>query len=176
MPPSRRISLGPVIAAAGAVVLIVSLFLDWYGGLSGWTSFEVIDLVLVGIALASLVSLAEGIGITGTRARIVGSGAALPLGAAAVVIVASQLVNHPPAGVDRETEVGLWLGLAGAGLLLAGAALATARISLAVDVERREPHPEAATASRPPPPPRPSPPSRPPPPPQSPPPPREPGA
>jgi hypothetical protein len=87
-------------------------------------------------------------------------------------------VNHPPAGVDRESEVGVWLGLAGAALLLTGAALATARISLAVDVERRAPHPEAPTVTRRPPPSQPSPPSRPPPqpPPQTPPPPREPGA
>jgi hypothetical protein len=136
MPGDRQIALGPLLGAAGAVLLIVGLFFDWYGGLSAFTSFEVLDLVLLGLALAALVSLAERLGLRLRRVGV-GPGAALPLGLAALAIVASQLINHPPAGIDRDPELGLWLSLGGAGLLVAGSLLSVARVSLAIDVERR---------------------------------------
>jgi hypothetical protein len=153
---ARQIALGPLIAVGGAVLLLVSLFLDWYDDLSAWTVFEVLDLALAAIAVLSLVSLAERLGVGPARGRIIGAGAALPLGAAAVVVVVSQLINHPPAGVDRDPGVGLWLALAGSALILAGSSLAAARISLAVDVERRgprSPDPDAPTTTAPPEPP-----------------------
>ena len=59
----RQIQIGPVIAAAGAVLLIVSLFLDWYDEFSAFTVFEVLDLVLVALALAMLVALVEAMGL-----------------------------------------------------------------------------------------------------------------
>jgi hypothetical protein len=156
MAGDRRIALGPLIGAAGAVLLVVSLFLDWYDELSAWTSFEVLDLLLAGIASAALVSLAGQLGLVPARRRVIGAGAALPLGAVAVLVVVSQLINHPPAGVDRDPKIGLWLGLAGAALLLAGATLAAARISLAVDVRRRV-EPEPPPRTEPPPGPEPAP-------------------
>ena len=88
MAGDRRIALGPLIGAAGAILLLVSLFLNWYDDLSAWTSFEVLDLLLAGIALISLISLAERLGVTPGQGRLVGTGAALPLGAAAFVVVA----------------------------------------------------------------------------------------
>jgi hypothetical protein len=64
-----------------------------------------------------------------------------------LLVVLSQLINHPPAGIGRDVETGLWLGLAGASLMLAGAILSTARIAIAVEPRR----PGAAPASPPPP-------------------------
>ncbi len=54
----------------------------------------------------------------------------------ALVVVLSQLVNHPPAGYGDDVETGLWLGLGGAALMLAGAILSTARIAIAVEPRR----------------------------------------
>ena len=145
MSEHRRVPVGPLIAALGAILLLVSLFLDWYsrdgdfdGDLSAWTAFEVLDLVLAGLALAALMVLVRELGARlpgadGLRARLL-----LPLGALALLIVVSQLINHPPAGIGRDPDVGIWLALAGSALMLAGALLAAARVSLAVDVERRE--------------------------------------
>jgi hypothetical protein len=136
----RRISIGPLIGIVGALLLLVSLFLDWYEGISGFTVFEVLDLLLAGLAIAAIVALANALG-----ARLKGAGAldgrtALPLAALAFLVVVSQLLNDPPAvaGGDRDPDLGIWLALAGSLLLLAGALLSVARISLALDLERRD--------------------------------------
>ena len=128
-----RVPIGPIVAAIGAVLLIVSLGLDWYGQYSGFNSFEVLDLLLVVLALVTLVVLVDALGVLHTPLR---SGTPLVIGVVALVVVLSQLVNHPPAGFGRDVETGLWLGLAGAALMLAGAILSTARIAIAVEPRR----------------------------------------
>jgi hypothetical protein len=144
-PRETQIPIGPLVAAVGAVLLIVSLGLDWYGDLSGFNSFEFLDLLLVVLALVTLAALAAALGLLRTPLR---PGTPLVVGVIALVVVASQLVNHPPAGIERDVESGLWLALAGAALMLAGAVLSTARIAIAV-----EPRPRASTPAAPPPPP-----------------------
>ena len=141
----RRVPIGPLLAALGAVALLVSLFLDWYEDLTAWTVFEFLDLLLAGLALAALLAFARELGVLG-RVR---SGLLLPLAALAFVIVLSQLLNHPPAGHEEDKDVGLWIALAASAVMLAGALLASARISLAVDVERREAEPTATTVAQP---------------------------
>jgi hypothetical protein len=143
---SRRretlLPIGPLVAAIGGVLLIVSLGLDWYGELSGFNSFEFLDLLLVVLALATLAVLAAALGLLRTPLR---TGTPLVIGVTALLVVLSQLVNHPPAGIGRDVETGLWLGLGGAALMLAGAILTTARIAIAV-----EPRARASAASAPP--------------------------
>ena len=138
-----HIPVGPLVAAVGGVLLIVSLGLDWYADLSGFNSFEVLDLVLVLVALVTLVVLAAALGLLRTPLR---DGTPLVIGVAALVIVLSQLINPPPAGRGDDIGTGLWLGLAGAALMLAGAILSTARIAIAV-----EPRTRASAAAAPPP-------------------------
>jgi len=121
------------VAAVGAVLLIVSLGLDWYGELSGFNSFEFLDLLLVVLALLTLAVLAAALGLMRTPLR---PGTLLVIGVAALLVVLSQLINHPPAGIERDVETGLWLGLAGAALMLVGAILSTARIAIAVEPRR----------------------------------------
>jgi hypothetical protein len=128
-----QIPIGPLVAAVGAVLLIVSLGLDWYADLSGFNSFEVLDLLLVVLALVALAELVGALGLVRTPLR---SGTALVVGVVALVIVLSQLVNHPPAGYQDDVGTGLWLGLAGAALMLVGAILSTARIAIAVEPRR----------------------------------------
>ena len=50
------------------MLLIVSLFLDWYEDITGFTVFEFLDLLLVVLALATIASLAGGLG-PGAAAR-----------------------------------------------------------------------------------------------------------
>ena len=141
MAGQRTISIGPLVGLVGGVLLFVSLFLDWYeGGITAFTAFEVLDLVLALLALGAVIALADALGVrlpagSPARARL-----ALPLGAAALLIILTQLINDPPAivGSDRGPEIGLWLALVGALLIVAGGLLAVARISLALDFEQRE--------------------------------------
>jgi hypothetical protein len=131
------IPVGPVLAAIGAILLIVSLFLDWYEGITGFTVFEFLDLFLTGMALLMLVWLAEAVGLIRTGLR---PGIPLVVATVALVVVLTQVVNDPPAaagprGTDQDT--GIWLGLAGTALMVAGAVLATARIAIAVEPRER---------------------------------------
>ena len=150
MQPRQRIDVGPPIAILGALLLLVSLFLDWYEpGVTAWNVFEVIDLALAAIALACLVAAAArlGLGVPGGRAL---SNRIALLGVLALVLVVSQVINHPPAAVDADPETGIWLGLGGAALLALGGLLSATRISFAVDVERRTDGAGASPASEPP--------------------------
>jgi hypothetical protein len=137
----REIDAGPVAAAVGALLLLVSLFLDWFEpGVSAWTVFEVLDLVLAALALAALVALLDRLGLGlpgGSDAMAVGAGAVVALGGVALLVVISQLLNHPPAAFGRELESGAFLGLAGAALMLGGGILSVGRVSFAVSVDER---------------------------------------
>ena len=145
----RRISIGPLIGLGGALLLLVSLFLNWWEDATAFTVFEVLDLVLAGMALTAIISLAEAMGAQLPSGAALGAPLALPLGLLALLIVLTQLVNDPPliVGTDRGPDIGIWLALAGALLIVGGSLLSVARISLALDLERRE-----GTAGREPPP------------------------
>jgi hypothetical protein len=148
-PPRREthVPVGPLVAAIGAILLIVSLGLDWYGRFSGFNAFETLDLVLVALALFTIATLIAAVGLLRTSIE---PAIALATGALALIIVLSQLINHPPIGIERDVETGLWLGLAGAALMTAGAVLSTARIAIAVEPrERRAASAPAATTGSP---------------------------
>jgi hypothetical protein len=129
-----HIPVGPVLAAIGGVLLIVSLGLDWYGHISGFNSFEFVDLLLVLLALLTFAALAIHLGLLRTAFR---AGTELVIGLAALVVVLSQWINHPPIGLERDVKTGLWLGLGGAALMVVGAVLSTARVAIAVEPRER---------------------------------------
>ncbi len=135
----RPVDAGALVAAGGSVLLLISLFLDWYGddghGYSAWTLFEVIDLLLAGIALMAISTFISRSGIEPRLPQA----PLLLLGAAAVVLTVSQLIDAPPAVALGEFDIktGAWLALAGSALLLAGAFMSVARVSFSV--EQREP-------------------------------------
>jgi hypothetical protein len=132
----RRINAGTALTALGGVLLLVSLFLDWYEpGLSSWTVFELIDITLATIAVASLVSAAAV--WFGRPQTIAGDRALRYLALGALIIVAASLIDAPPAAADSLPEVGAWLALAATLLLCAGALLRDARV--AVVITPREP-------------------------------------
>jgi phosphatidylglycerophosphate synthase len=123
----RRLRVGEWITALAGVVLLVSLFLPWYGAadavaateVSGWEALALLDIVLALIAAAA-VALAV---ITAAQ-RL----PAVPLtlntfvvwaGMLAVVVVLVRVIDLPDGAGAREW--GLWLGLAGAlGILVGG--------------------------------------------------------
>jgi hypothetical protein len=134
MPDERRIDAGPILAALGGLLLLISLFLDWYEeDVSGekataWNVFEVLDLVLAASALAALLVL---VGLF-ARSLPLAPRSLLPLGALAFIVAGSQLIDPPPiVDQDASVEAGAWLALAGSALMLAGAIMSFARVSLA---------------------------------------------
>jgi carbon starvation protein CstA len=148
----RPLDAGAVLAEGGAVLLLISLFLDWYGddghGYSAWTVFEVVDLVLAAIAI---VTLSTFLSRSGLEPRLP-QAPLLLLGVAALVLTASQLIDQPPAVAPGQFDLqtGAWLALAGSALVLAGAFMSVARVSFSV--EQREPRAsETETVKMPPP-------------------------
>lgn len=145
MEPAR---LGAVVAAAGGVVLIVSLFLTWYevpgaGVLdsitdvidgatgsnlgdslskTGWQSFEFTDLICAfagGMAIARCFVALAG---DDDNPAIPGPMLLTVLGGLAAAAVAYRIANPP--GVGFERQLGVWLGLLGAGAVAYGSAIA----------------------------------------------------
>jgi hypothetical protein len=129
----ERFDAGTGLVAVGAVLLLVSLFIDWYDpGGDAWAVFETLDLALAAAAICGLLALAPRFG-TG------GLGRALPLiTAAAFAIVIVQLIDPPPAARDSDIATGAWLALGATALMAAGALLTAASISVTVDVRGRE--------------------------------------
>ena len=134
---ARRIEAGPIVVVLGAVLLLVSLFLEWFArGADAWTVFEIVDLLLaapaIGAALAALGLLMPELALLERRW-------VAPLAFAALVLVVSQLIDPPPAVVEGELGAGAALALAAALLLLAGALLSFSRVRFALTVEGRDP-------------------------------------
>jgi hypothetical protein len=127
----ERFDAGTGLVAIGAVLLLVSLFVDWYDP-SGdaWAVFETVDLLLVGAAIACLVSVVP---------RYAALQRAVPVIAfAALFVVVVQIIDPPPSASGDEIEAGAWLALAGTALMAAGATLSAASISVTVDVRGRD--------------------------------------
>lgn len=127
----ERFDAGAGLMAVGAVLLLVSLFIDWYDpDVNAWTVFEWVDVFLAGVSLALLATLVS------RRDRLPQALMLLSFAAFAVVLV--QLVDLPPAVRGADREAGVWLALGASALMAIGAALAMANISVTVDVHERE--------------------------------------
>jgi peptidoglycan/LPS O-acetylase OafA/YrhL len=132
---TRRIEAGPVLVALGALVLLVSIFLDWFQpDVTAWEAFEVLDLLLAALAIAALLAAA---GAMRPDATTVERHWLPAIAAAVVVIVASQLLDPPPA-VDGDPGTGAWLALGAAVLMAVGTLLTLGRVSFALTVEGRD--------------------------------------
>jgi hypothetical protein len=135
----ERINGGQALVVVAAIALIVSLFLNWFEpGVSAWTVFEIVDLMLAGLAATALViALGGAIFPEGSLAALAPRW--LPaVGIAAFVIVIAALINHPPAAINRSAETGAWIALGAAGALTVGGILSAARVSLVITLRPRE--------------------------------------
>jgi hypothetical protein len=135
--------------ALGALVLLVGLFLDWYGGLNAWDSFELADVLLAVLALAALVG---AVGLLAADAEYLDRRALPWIAGGTFVLVAAELINPPPGAGDQPLGLGAWLAFAAAIVMVAGTVLTFGRVSLAVAVEGRDRRRRvAAVDNRPPP-------------------------
>src|SRR5918998_3528767 len=105
---TRRLEAGPLLVTLGALLLLVSLFLNWYtGDITAWEAFEVWDLVLFVLALGAI---AAGLGLATQDVELTDR-RLLPVGVLAVaVIVASQIIDPPPAAAGPDPGTGAGRG------------------------------------------------------------------
>jgi hypothetical protein len=135
----ERINGATALVVLGALALVVSLFLNWYEpNPSAWTVFEVWDLVLAGIGVASILSVIPIHRRAVPEERLVPERWLPFLAGAALVIVVVALVNHPPAARGAGLAIGAWIGFGAALVLAAGAVLSRARISLVITLKPHE--------------------------------------
>lgn len=133
---TRRLEAGPLLVTLGGLLLLASLFLSWFtGDVSAWEAFEVWDLVLL---VLSLVTIAAGVGLA-LRSEVVDRRVIPAAVAAIALIVASQIIDPPPAATGQDPDTGAWLALGAALLMCAGAVLTFGRVHVALTVEGRDP-------------------------------------
>jgi hypothetical protein len=107
----RRLRVGEWITGAGGLLLLIALFLDWYGAPSetAWEAFSVLDVILAIVGLAAL-----SVPIVTATHRVPAVPLALEslvalLGLIALILVLVRVLNLP--GDADGREIGLWLGL-----------------------------------------------------------------
>ena len=137
----ERLRLGEWLALVGGVVLLLSLFLPWYGlgglDVSGFEALSVIDLLLALLAVLAI-SLAALQATQDVPAKPVGAAVlTATLGNVGVLLVLFRIVFEPESSV-LEVGIGAWLALAAAVAITAGGwlSLANERVrGLPPDVE-----------------------------------------
>src|SRR5919108_4656373 len=109
----ERLDGGLALAAIGAALLFVSLFLDWFEpGRTAWTVFELDDLVLAALALTTLFIAVVSL-LARTPPPRVPTGSIPYVGAGALIIIVGTLIQHPPSVLHSSPEVGAWLAFVG---------------------------------------------------------------
>jgi hypothetical protein len=137
---------GPLIAAGGGLLLFITLFLDWFEGVSAWNIFDIVDVALALIALIAIVI--GGMLATGNTAN-------LPAAPGTIVTTASLIGFSMVATFvleGEEKKFGIFLALiATIAMIVGGTQLASGT----------GPGTRARTPEPPPPPPPPPPPANP---------------
>jgi len=128
---TSRLTTGDMIAGVGGIVLLISLFLPWYGASaggfsvdgSGWEVLGFIDILLFLIAVAT-------IAIVAARAtarlpdEIPAAVVLLAGGALAVLLVLYRIIDIPggdvPDGVDFSRKIGIFIALISAAAVAYG--------------------------------------------------------
>ncbi|HEY1540330.1 MAG TPA: hypothetical protein VGF63_13085 [Solirubrobacteraceae bacterium] len=127
---NRNAETGQLLVGLGAILLLISLFLNWYRhGVDAWTAFEAWDLILAAIAIIALVAVLSRLGFGAPRPNswLIGPSVA------ALVIVVFVAINPPPVVAGANANgTGLWLGLVSSALMSVGALLSVARFSVAL--------------------------------------------
>jgi hypothetical protein len=138
---TRRFEVGPALVILAGILLLVSLFLEWYGPVTAWEAFEVVDVLLAGLALGAIASAA---GQLIPELEYVDR-AWLPwLLVAIVVLLAAEILSPPPVVSGEDLSSGAWIALAAALVGLIGTVLSIGRVSFSVAVEGRDPRQRVA--------------------------------
>ena len=123
MAPTGTIRNGPLIAAAGGALLIVSLFLPWSSvsgtDVNGWEMWTATDVFLLIVGVAAILAGLTGGRIGVFRPDVSLTGAADLLGVVAGIVLVWLLVFDWPEGTDRE--IGVYLAVIASIAIMCGA-------------------------------------------------------
>jgi hypothetical protein len=132
---TRRFDIGPILLALGALLLLVGLFLDWYGPLTAWNAFELTDVLLAALAIAGVIGAA---GLIAPDLEYIERRWVPWIAGAAFVLVAAELLDPPPAANGADLRSGAWISLAATVLMVLGAVLAFSRVRFSVELGDRD--------------------------------------
>jgi hypothetical protein len=137
--PSTRLGRGEVLAGASGALLILFMFLDWFGNrfeagvvavpneqvVDAWHAYDFTDVVLFVTAAAAIGLALVSVSGSGRWLRLAGAVVA-GLGVLSVVLVVVSIIGPPEIGGvgGSSTRVGVWLGLAAAVGVAAGGSMA----------------------------------------------------
>ncbi|HEX3452810.1 MAG TPA: hypothetical protein VHS26_05855, partial [Solirubrobacteraceae bacterium] len=119
----RQLRLGELLALAGAILVIVSLFVRSYstpiGNLDAWNTFGPAVVLLLAAVCAALAMVVSAITERSTALPIATAVWCVVLGLPGVIAALVRVLERP----DHATQLcfGAWLALAGAILILIGA-------------------------------------------------------
>ena len=157
---TSRLTSGDISAGVGGIVLLISLWLPWYGvsvdvagfsaseDASGWEVFSTIDIILFVVALAAI-ALVVLKAVGQLPADVPAPVVLLALGALAVLLILYRLIDTPapsdlPDEIDVTRKIGLFIGLIGAAGIAYGGWRANLEEPRARPVETTSPPPPAA--------------------------------
>jgi hypothetical protein len=112
-----RMNQGQQIAAAGGLLLIICLFLPWFGDVSGWegqTTTDIYMLITGAVAIATALTGGGDTSIPGVSKN----GATALLGGVATVLLIWLIIFDFPGGSDRG--FGVILSLVAAAMIAYG--------------------------------------------------------
>ena len=132
----RRFDIGPLIVAVGSLVLLVSTFLEWYGGETAWGVFEVADVLIAALAVAALLA---AVGMIAEEAAVVDRRLLPGLVLASAVLVIAEILSPPPVVGGADPQTGAWIAFAAVLVMLIGTVLSLGRVSFSFAIEGREP-------------------------------------
>jgi hypothetical protein len=120
-----RLRGGDALAGAGGLLLLIAMFLPWFGKVSpfcvplqghscgrnfdAWKAFEITDVILLAAALAGIAVAFFAGSSPKTDAQITSASIAAPVAALATVLVLYRVID--PVG-KLDTRYGLYIGLA----------------------------------------------------------------
>lgn len=117
----RRLRIGEWLTGVGGAALLVTLFLDWFGGRSAWQAFSVADGLLALAAAMALATAAMAAAHNAPAVSLALASLVALVGLAATIVVVVRAIAPPD---DLARAAGLWAGLASCALTTAGAFLA----------------------------------------------------
>ena len=159
---TSRLTTGDIVAAVGGIVLLISLFLPWYGvdveiagfsaseSASGWEALGFIDILLFLVAVAAIAIVAAR-AAGALPADVPGSLILLAGGGLAVLLILFRIVDIPAGDIPEQAEdsidlarkVGIFIALVAAAAITYGGWRTNEERPAAVSSPATEPPPAA---------------------------------